>query len=179
MNSFVIPHDKIIFCDDDDIMLKIPPVYEYDVISGYQYITGFFEDDKNDFNDYEKIIELTKSPNILFWRKVNDFSGYACNYKLFKEFFELNTFNFTDESILNKYLLQMIDLEFMKYLESKGFDINSTNRNGDNSYLTAVLYDLNTVKYLEEKGADIHCVNVNFQNAFMMACFSGNLSIGC
>lgn len=118
MSSFVIPYDKIIFCDDDDIMFKMPPVYEHDVISGFQYLTGFFEDDENNFNDYEKIIELTKSPNINFWRKVDDFSGYVCNYKLFKEFFELNTFNFFDELILNTLSLQMIDLKFMKYLDN-------------------------------------------------------------
>jgi hypothetical protein len=118
MNSFVISHDKIIFCDDDDIMLKIPPIYEYDVISGFQYVTGFVEDEENDFNDYEKIIELTKSPNINFWRKVDDFSGYACNYKLFKEFFELNRFNFIDQSRFNIFSLQLIDLKFMKYLDN-------------------------------------------------------------
>ena len=41
-----------------------------------------------------------------------------CSYKLFKEFFELNTFDFIDESTLNILSLQMIDLKFMKYLDN-------------------------------------------------------------
>jgi len=119
MNSFVNSYDKIIFCDDDDILIELPPVYEYDVISGFQYITGFFEDDEDNFNNYEKIIELTKSENVVFWKKVDDFSGYVCNYELFKSFFELNKYDFTNGKIACDILsLQLIDIDFMKYLDN-------------------------------------------------------------
>ena len=51
-------------------------------------------------------------------KKIYDFSGYICTYKIFKDFFEKNKFDFEDKSYLNVLSLQLIDCSFMNYLDN-------------------------------------------------------------
>ena len=61
-------------------------------------------------------------------------------------------------------------IEFMEYLEKKGFDINIKDINGNNTYLVACSYNnLKIMKYLEKKGIDIYIKNKHGDNIFNIA----------
>jgi hypothetical protein len=118
MSSFVNTNDKILFCDDDDIILELPKIDGYEVISGIHFLSGFEENDKTGFSNYIQIKELINSENVKFWNTVNDFSGYICSYEIFSNFFKMNKFNFNNSSKLEMMSHQLIDTKFMTYLDS-------------------------------------------------------------
>lgn len=120
VSIYIKDNDKIIFCDDDDILINLPEINDHEVISGYQYLTNFVEDDKTEFNNLEKIVELMKTPIVNSWDKISDFSGYICTYKIFKDFIENNKdkFNFEHISPIEKLELQLTDCKFMNYLDT-------------------------------------------------------------
>jgi ankyrin repeat protein len=69
-------------------------------------------------------------------------------------------------------------IEFMEYLEKKGFDINIKNNYGDNCYLIACSNgQIEVMEYLEKKGFDINIKNNYGNNGYLYACFYGQIEI--
>ena len=99
--------DKIIFCDDDDIILKLPDITKSDIICGYHWITDFVENDISNFNNYQSITKIIENNDKSKWRKEIDFGGYICPYKLLKDFFHEKKIDYTDKSQLNIMYLQL------------------------------------------------------------------------
>jgi len=120
MSSFVMPIDKILFCDDDDLLITLPPVHEYDTIAGFQYLLPFSETKPDAFIDHAQFVNMLKSPGPISWKKINDFSGYVCKYELFRKFFEINTFDFASKDKLAIFSFQLLDTKFMTFLDSAG-----------------------------------------------------------
>jgi hypothetical protein len=118
MTAFANPTDKILFCDDDDLLIRLPPVDEYDTIAGFQYLTDIYETNPESFIDHTQFVDMLKSPESNSWEKINDFSGYVCKYELFQKFFEMNTFDFTSKDPLEIWYFQLIDTKFMTFLDS-------------------------------------------------------------
>ena len=80
----------------------------------------------------------------------------------------------------NLYLIASYNgqIDVMKYLENKGFDINFKNNNGNNAYLLASLGGkINVMKYLENKGFDINSTNNNGSNAYLLASTNGQIDV--
>lgn len=122
MVDFVRDDDKVIFCDDDDIIIRLPDIKSHKVISGIQYITGFTEDEKSGYSDFHKIKEYKNSSNQKYWNIVTDFSGYICSYKIFSNFFKVHNLNFQKNNTkLELMSFQLIDTTFMRYLDN--FDV--------------------------------------------------------
>lgn len=118
MCEFVMPTDKILFCDDDDLLITLPLVNKYDTIAGFQYLLPFSETNPDAFIDHAKFIKLLKNDKQIDWKKVNDFSGYICKYELLHKFFELNSFNFSSRKKLDIFNFQIIDTKFMNFLDN-------------------------------------------------------------
>lgn len=105
--------DRILFIDDDDLLLTKPP--DYNIVPGMQYLSNIIETDFTKFYMKHEIPELIK---IHKFRIVNDFSGYICTYSIFKDFFKKYTFNFDYKSdLLKKFQLNLIDCTFMTYID--------------------------------------------------------------
>lgn len=105
--------DRILFIDDDDLLLSIPP--EYDIVPGIQYLSNITETDFTNFYIQHEIISLLKTTKLQI---VNDFSGYICTVDILKQFFKINNFNFNFENKTQKFLLNLIDCKFMNYIDS-------------------------------------------------------------
>lgn len=118
MSEFVMSSDKILFCDDDDLLITLPPVHEYDTIVGIQYLLPFSETNPDAFIDHTQFVDMLKNPAPINWKKINDFSGYVCKYELFQKFFEINIFDFTSRKSLDIYSFQLIDTNFMTFLDN-------------------------------------------------------------
>lgn len=118
MKNFSNLDDKILFCDDDDILLNLPQIDNYEVISGIQYLSNLNEVELTGYYDNNQILELLKSEESKL-QIVDDFSGYVCSYKIFEDFFKINKFNFTGNlSKLEIMKFQLIDTTFMDYLDN-------------------------------------------------------------
>lgn len=119
--------EKIIFIDDDDILLSVPKEYlKYNIVAGIQYWPiNTQEDDetyKKNYNEIKSLIPTFKNK----WKKLTDFSGYMCRYKDLILYFtqirikESKLINITNYEKLTKAYNSMEDIIFMKYLDNKG-----------------------------------------------------------
>lgn len=115
MASYVLPDDKILFCEDDDILLEMPDIETHEIIAGIQFLPGFVEDDQSGFNNCYQIKKMIEEEKDKF-TVVNDFSGYVCPYKILLKFFHEKKFNFENSSNIEKKLNLFIDNHFMLYL---------------------------------------------------------------
>lgn len=118
MSGFVMPTDKIFFCDDDDLLITLPPVHKYDTIAGFQYVLPYSETNPETFIDHEQFIKLLENHKPIAWKKINDFSGYVCKYEVFCNFFKIHKFDFSSRDKLDIFNFQLIDTKFMTFLDS-------------------------------------------------------------
>ena len=123
--------DKIMFIDDDDILLRLPDEYlTHNIVQGYQYLPISTKDYDGTYEkNLEQIQETAKEFSDL-WRKDLDFSGYMCRYHDLVEYFTVTRIQrikdfhlkVTDEVNLKQLLVahrSLEDTEFMNYLDSK------------------------------------------------------------
>ena len=123
--------DKIMFIDDDDILLSLPEEYlTKDIVQGIQYIPiSTTSLDKT----YEKNLAQIKEVSSEFssmWKIDCDFSGYMCRYQDLVEYFTKIRVDRQKEiyhaeidkvklcKLINAYK-SLEDTEFMNYLDSK------------------------------------------------------------
>jgi hypothetical protein len=124
--------DKIMFIDDDDILLSLPKEYiSKDIVQGIQYIPiNTCDKDLTYKKNHTDILETAQTYATL-WTIDCDFSGYMCRYQDLIEYFtmirvkrihDLHT-NVVDEE-KRKILLTgygaFEDTEFMDYLDNLG-----------------------------------------------------------
>jgi hypothetical protein len=121
ISSFIELHDKIIFCDNDEILIELPQFDKFDKFEvigcSCQSITGFTKDDEKYLTDIKKIYDLIRCANINYWETLTDFSGYICDFKLLKDFFEISTVDFMNNIDTIPMSLQSTEFEFVNYLE--------------------------------------------------------------
>lgn len=116
-NKYIDPIDKILFIDDDDLLLHLPDIHSNNIIPGWQYLSPFVETDFTKFFIKKEIINM--APCWDNWRIVNDFSGYICSFQDLLDFFITHHFNFTTTDPVEKFLLNLIDTQFMNFLDKK------------------------------------------------------------
>jgi len=115
---------KIMFIDDDDILLSVPRDYKkYKIIAGKQYwpINTQEEDETyhKNFTEITKLLPEYESK----WKKLTDFSGYMCRYKDLIKYFteirinELAMIKRINNEKLIKTFNSLEDIQFMKYLD--------------------------------------------------------------
>lgn len=105
------PDDTLLFCDEDTILITLPPIDKYKIISGFQYISNVIETDR--YYNWQEALNNNKSS----MKTDTNFSGYICPFNVFEMYFKLNTFDFTTSNELMKMSNQLIDVNFMEYLD--------------------------------------------------------------
>ena len=116
--------DKILFIDDDDLLLNLPPkIEEYNIIQGYQYLTLLHETDYTKFYMRHEILDFIKLEQNKLWKKLIDFSGYITPLKLLIDFFKVNKINyesFNKKSLtkLSSLSLNLMDCKFMDFIDN-------------------------------------------------------------
>jgi len=132
--------DKIMFIDDDDILLRLPEEYlTENIVQGIQYIP--VNTTIEDLTYKKNLSEILETSKIYAsrWTVDNDFSGYMCRYQDLIEYFTMIRVQRIQEfhiNIIDKFKLKKIitayraleDIEFMNYLDSKGtIQVNKKN----------------------------------------------------
>ena len=70
------------------------------------------------------------------------------------------------------------NIELLKYLESRGLDINYKNKINWNAYICAVkINNIKIMDYLESRGIDIHILDNNGNNAYLDAIKIGDTKL--
>jgi hypothetical protein len=125
-------NDKIMFIDDDDILLKLPEEYlTNDIVKGIQYIP--INTSAEDLTYKKNVNEILETSEIFSsrWTIDTDFSGYMCRYQDLVEYFtmiRLNRLKQFNTNVPDRVKLQQIitainsleDIEFMNYLDDSG-----------------------------------------------------------
>ena len=123
--------DKIMFIDDDDILLRLPEEYlTENIVQGIQYIPINTSDEDLTYKKNHTDILETAQTYATRWTIDCDFSGYMCRYQDLIEYFtmirvkKLYDFNKIVDEEKRKILLAgygaLEDTEFMNYLDSIG-----------------------------------------------------------
>ena len=118
--------DRILFIDDDDLLLNLPKTTAN--IRGYQYLSDTYLTDDTYKMDYfelsSKINWFYKYFTKLSFKNINDFSGYICSYENLHEFFKLwkiKKKDYDNSSQITKNItrpiIMMTDIQFMDYLD--------------------------------------------------------------
>ena len=95
-------NSKILFIDDDDLLLRLPDFTNFKCIRGYHYVP------ENDNNASDLSLDDVNKADKSNWMKYVEFSGYWCNYSLVKEYF-------LNEKYVGVPCLE--DTNFMNYLD--------------------------------------------------------------
>ena len=104
--------------------------------------------------------------------------GYSSMYKKY-EFEDLNRrihkWSYYD---LYKLLIICGNIKAIKYLVSKGVNINTCNNKGHNNYYMAISCDnIKLIKYFESIGVNIHKKSDIGINAYLLATYQGNIKL--
>ena len=88
-------------------------------------------------------------------------------YKYINEYFDMHIY----------FMAAFIgNIKIMKYLESRGMDINYKNNEDCNAYLCATINgQIKTIKYLESCGFDIYSKNISGYNMYLIAVSEGQI----
>ena len=123
--------DKIMFIDDDDILLRLPEEYlTENIVQGIQYIPiNTSDEDLTYKKNYNEILETAKTYSTR-WTVDCDFSGYMCRYQDLIEYFTMIRVNklYNFHKIIDKEKKEVLlagygaleDTEFMNYLDNLG-----------------------------------------------------------
>ena len=111
LNNIAYPDDTVLFCNYDVILITLPPIAEHKIISGVQFIRNVVETAQ--YYTWFDVENCSKSS----MKFDNNLSGYVCPVNIFEMFFKLNKFNFCTQDVVTKMKNELIDVEFMDYLD--------------------------------------------------------------
>lgn len=143
--------DKILFINDTDVLLELPNIDTNKIIPGYVY----FPVESHIITSLNDIDEIIINKDKLLCEKLIDFSGSICSYNDIKKYFMniwptyKNRYDVAtgDFKQLNKIMISMEDIHFMKYLDnnyeyfapSKPFIFHIKTNNKDDTWKQTIL----------------------------------------